>query len=255
MKKFDLSKIVYSRRDKEKGIIIPTYLTPKLAEDLGIHFGDGSLYRAGSFKTLEFIYSGHIAEKDHMLHIASLKKELYNIKGGALREKGNELRLRIYSYAVAMFYTQVIGFPVGSKRDIGVLPVILNSNQLEIIAGFLRGLIDTDFSLIIVKKYGGTLYPVLRGKFASRQLIIDLEKLFEKLGIKSSISLDIKSFHNKAGKTYIGHTITISGFKRVGRWLKLIGYSNKIKFEKKVMGLEGLSEITFEPPSSSSLKP
>lgn len=42
--KFDVSGIDFSWADKRKGIILPTELTPKLAEIIGIHIGDGSLY-------------------------------------------------------------------------------------------------------------------------------------------------------------------------------------------------------------------
>jgi hypothetical protein len=232
--------IKFSRRDNEKGIIIPKTMTAELAEDIGIHLGDGSLYRSGSCKTLEFMYSGHIKEKDHMMHIANLKKILYNIQKVSLRQVGNELRMRLYSYAVAMFYTKVIGFPIGSKNNIGIPNIIMKSNNKEVIAGFLRGLIDTDFSLVIRKRNNGP-YPTLQASFASRKLIVDLQELFLKLDIKSSILLDIKRFHKIAQKVYIDNSIAIHGFKRVNQWINKIGFSNKPKFEKKIMGLGELS--------------
>jgi hypothetical protein len=247
MEKLNLSNVVYSRRDIEKGIVIPEVLTPKLSEDIGIHLGDGSLYLAGSCKTFEFIYSGHIDEKSHMTHIMNLKRELYNIQKGTLRQKGNELRLRIYSFALANFYTKVIGLPIGTKKDICVPNIIMVSNNKEIIAGFLRGLIDTDFSLIIRKRSNGP-YPSLQGDFSSKNLIIDLQKLFIKLNIQNSILLDIKRYDKRSSKTYISHTISIHGFKRVTKWLEIIGYNNKKKFKKKV-GLAG-----FEPSTSGWLR-
>lgn len=241
--KFDLSNIEFSRRDKEKGIIIPEILTSELAEDIGIHLGDGSLYRKSGSNSPEFLYSGHIKEKDHMEHVVRLKNDLYNIKRVAWWQKRNELRVRLYSYAVAMFYTKIVGFPIGAKRHIGVPNIIMASNREEIIAGFLRGLIDTDFSLVIRNK-NNNLYPTLQGSFASKKLVIDLQDLFMRLGIKSSIQLDGKRYHKKTKKTYVENVISIHGFKRVNLWLQKIGFNNKIKFKRKAMGLGGLSSIS-----------
>jgi hypothetical protein len=240
---FNLSEIEFSRRDKEKGIIIPTRLTKELAEDIGIHLGDGSLYRNGSCKTLQFSCSGHIDERAHMEYIVKLKEQLYNIQNVNYKIFGNELRIIFHSYALAMFYTKVIGFPIGSKKYIGAPKLIMDCKDLDVIAGFLRGIIDTDFSLVIRKK-NGKGYPTLQAAFASKKLILDLAELFSRLDILNYIELDQVRFHRKAQKYYTSQIIWISGFKRLNIWLKAIGFRNNAKYMEKVMGLP-----RFEFPS------
>ncbi|PIN87748.1 hypothetical protein COV12_02140 [Candidatus Woesearchaeota archaeon CG10_big_fil_rev_8_21_14_0_10_32_24] len=173
-----------------------------------------------NFFTLVILMKGVILN-----HTMNLKRKLYNIQEGALRNNGNELRLRLYSFALANFYTKMIGFPIGTKKNIGVPDIIMGSNHKDVIAGFLRGLIDTDFSLVIRQRNNGP-YPSLQGDFASRTLIIDIQKLFIRLGIENSILLDIKRLDKRNGKTYMSHTISIHGFKRVKKWLEMIGYNN-----------------------------
>ena len=39
----DISSIELSRKDVKKGIKLPAFLTSELAEDIGIHIGDGCM--------------------------------------------------------------------------------------------------------------------------------------------------------------------------------------------------------------------
>lgn len=232
---FDLSRIRFSRKDLAKGIKIPIELTEELAEDIGIHVGDGCLYRHGENGTYEFSYSGNIAEKDYMHHIIKLKKKLYNTSKIRKYTYGNEFRVNFNSLAMATFYSTIIGLPIGKKKNIDVPNVIKNCKDKKIVAAFLRGLIDTDFCLVLRNKYG-KIYPTIQGTFASKNLVISLKKLLLKLRIKSNTELNIRTYHNKVNKYYEGHRISICGYERINHVIKKIGFNNG-KYKKKIMGL------------------
>ena len=157
---FDLSQIKFSKKDLVKGIKIPAELTEDLAEDIGIHVGDGSLYSHGKpYGPYEFSYSGNILEKEYMDHIVKLKKKLYNINKIRKYIYKNELRVNFNSLAIATFYSKIVGLPIGKKKDIDVPDIIKNCSDKKITAAFLRGLIDTDFGLIARKNLENFTLP------------------------------------------------------------------------------------------------
>jgi len=230
---FNLNKVRFSYKDREKQIKIPKYLTPGLAEDIGIHIGDGSLYKCNSKRTtFEFSYASNIHEKDYLNYIIKLKKKLYNLKKFKLYQKSNEINLRFNSLAIATFYTNVVKIPAKSKVYTARIPkLIIDSKNKEIIASFLRGIVDTDFYFCFKNKYG-KLYPTLQGSFASVELVKDLKTAFDFLGIKNNIKLLQSCPDKRFNKSWLSNIIIISGRERVGKYLKLSGFSNHKNIER-----------------------
>jgi hypothetical protein len=232
----ELDKVQFSRKDEIKGIKIPTKLTKELAEDIGIHVGDGSLYKYNSGNLhYGFLYSGNVLEKEYIEYIIKLKKKLYNLSKIRKYKYGNELRFIFHSLALATFYSNVIGLPIGKKRFIDVPNVIKENTDEKIITSFLRGLIDTDFGLILRNKYG-KIYPSLEGTSISRDLIISVSELFSRLEIPFNLSLDIRRFDKRTKKYYVINKIIIQGYKRINKVIRKIGFSNT-KYKKRMMGL------------------
>ena len=230
-KRFEINEVKFSKKDVKKDIRIPLKLNEQLAEDLGIHIGDGSLYKHGTNGHYEFSYSGNILEKEYIHHVIRLKKELYNISKIRKYVYGNEFRVNFNSLAIATFYSKILGIPVGSKKDIDVPKVIKESKDKKIISSFIRGLVDTDFCFVFKGKWNN---PVLQAAFTSSNLVISLKKLFEILGIKSSIILNYKNFDKRTKKYYLSNYISVAGKKNVPNALRLIKpknpkYKNKIK--------------------------
>jgi len=222
---FDLSRVKFSRKDLIKGIKIPTELTEELAEDIGLHTGDGTLYYHKDTKVYEFSHSGNIAEKDYMHYVIQLKRNLYNISKIRKCTYGNEFRFSFNSLALATFYSKVIGLPVGKKKDIDVPEVIKNCDDKKIIVAFLRGLIDTDFGLI-ARQNNGKFHPTLEGCSISQNLILSLQKLFTKIGIETSLELDKRRFHKKAQKYYCINKIIIRKKQSLINCLRIIKPNN-----------------------------
>jgi len=194
----NLNDVEYSKRDREKGIIIPNKLTEELSEDIGIHIGDGSMYKCNKKKTgYEFCYSANCKEKDHFERIINLKKKLYNLKKFRVRKINNELRLLFNSKVISLFYNKVFGFPFGSKcKTVDIPPIIKNCKDDRIIIGCIRGILDTDFGLSLKHRYG-TIYPVLEGSFASKSLILSLSEVFDRLGLKYGFNWIVVHFTKK----------------------------------------------------------
>ncbi len=107
-----------------------------------------------------------------------------------------------------------------------------------IIIGFLRGLIDTDFSLVIK---GKRKRPVLQATFSSLNLVKSIKDEFEKSGIKAYTSINIKRIDKRTNKTYVGHYISISEKKSLVLALNKIKPRNSKYQEKIKMALAELS--------------
>jgi hypothetical protein len=58
---FDISQISFSKKDLRKGIVLPHSLSPQLAEDIGVHIGDGAMNIFSNPHGTDYYYkcSGH----------------------------------------------------------------------------------------------------------------------------------------------------------------------------------------------------
>lgn len=243
--KLNSTEIKYSWTDKRKEINIPKTLTPRLAEIIGIHIGDGSLHLTGkNRKSPQFQYSCHIEEKNYCERfVIPLLKKLFNIKKIRRRRYGNEYRIIFYSLALTNFYSTIFGIPVGKKsRIIDVPKIITNSNNVKIITACLRGIVDTDFFLYFVKRQkNNSLYPVLRGTFASKKLVKTLKMLFERFGI-NCCRYSENRYDKRTKKTYPKHIVQISGKKNLEKFIDKIGFHNEKHINKLslIIGPEGI---------------
>lgn len=230
----DLRDVKFSKRDVEKGIIIPERLTPLLAEDIGIHIGDGSLYKCNRWKsTYEFLYASNIDERNYLNHIIRLKKKLYNLKKYRVRlKKGKELDLIFNSLAIATFFETSLGIPVGSKVYTAIVPVVIrNSKDKGIISSFLRGVVDTDFYFSYKNKKGKP-YPVLSGNFASQKLVEDLSDLFRFLDIGHNTRYSFVVPDRRFNKSYIRNNLTVNGYSNMKKFISVVGFNNPKNIER-----------------------
>lgn len=230
----DLSGVKFSKRDVEKGIIIPEKLTPLLAEDIGIHIGDGSLYKCNRWKsTYEFLYASNIDERNYLNHIIRLKEKLYNLKKYRVRlKKGKELDLIFNSLAIATFFETSLGIPAGSKVYTAIVPaVIRKSKNKDIIPSFLRGVVDTDFYFSYKNKKGKP-YPVLSGNFASQKLVEDLSDLFRFLDIGHNTRYSFAVPDRRFNKFYIRNNLTVNGHSNMKKFISVVGFNNPKNIER-----------------------
>jgi hypothetical protein len=173
----------FSQEDIRRNIKIPDELTGDLAEETGIHIGDGNLnvkkendgwfkyrYRITGDLTNELIY--------HENFIKPLLKRLYNHEGSLTEQKEkNAIITSISSKAIALFKHNTLGLPTGSKKDI-TIPRKFEGN-LELAKNCLRGIIDTDFTL--------NQDMQLVGNLASLKLLKQMTRLLDALNVRNRL--------------------------------------------------------------------
>lgn len=236
MIKLDVSQIKLSRGDVRKCIRLPEKLTPGLAEDLGIHIGDGSMYRCGPTNDSYTIrYSGHAIEDKNYLtkFIPELKLKLFNVnKVNFHIGRNNEAFLTIHSMGISNFYNKLFGIPFGNKTKSIDIPKSIKKASLPIKTAFIRGLADTDFCISFKKKskYRKHHYPVISSCLSSKKLITSVKEILDELEINAVVMYNLKS--RRYDKISIVHRIEINGNYNLDKWVKLIGFDNEKHLSK-----------------------
>ncbi len=254
MIKLDISQIKLSKGDVRKCIRLPEKLTPELAEDLGIHIGDGSMYRCGpTGDSYAIRYSGHaINDKIYLTKfIPELKLKLFNLEKTNFHiGRNNEAFLTMWSMGMSNFYNKIFGVPFGNKTKKIDIPKNIKQASLPIRVAFLRGLADTDFCLSFKKKskYREHFYPVISGCLSSKKLIMSVKEILDELEISSTVMYNLKS--RRYDKTSIIHRVDINGNDNFNKWIKLIGFSN----EKHLSKLRVLKAFGYCPPNTDILQ-
>ena len=219
----DLSPVEFSRYDLEIGTILPRKLTPQLAEDIGIHIGDGSM---GVYDNYDYLlqYGGDPSnEKEYYdNHVARLKMNLYHRHVRPRLLPSGIYGFKFKSKAVVKFYNQVIGLPLGPKNRIRI-PNTIKEAGSDILIACVRGIVDTDFGLGFgTSGKKKNTYPELKAWFKSIGLVKDLQLIFEDMGFRTVVRLNIP-FHNHA---HYCHSVSLPGYENFMSWFKIIGSNN-----------------------------
>lgn len=226
----DISKIKYSVADREKEIKFPNKITPLLAEEIGIHLGDGFL----SSTRYDYRLKGNpYDEKEYYdQHIKNLFKELYNLDV-KVKMFNRCYGFEITSKALWEFKSKVLKIKTGDKEKI-FLPPCLKTNDIEILTAFLRGLFDTDGCLSFQTRYGyEKYYPYISLHLFSKNLIEEVGEILQMLGFEPKVYL-----YERFGR------INLYGINSFKRYEKLIGWSSKknlnrvLEWKNKYPGLD-----------------
>ena len=84
----------------------------------------------------------------------------------------------------------MVGFKAGKKEQIRIPNWILKDNNLMV--SFVKGLIDTDGSLMLTKKPSrkSVFYPIISIKLKSKILVQQIGKFLEEFGFRVNIIED-----------------------------------------------------------------
>jgi intein/homing endonuclease len=199
---------------------------------LGFH--SGIRKNGKKFVKYEIIVSGNSKEKDYMVHVANLFQSLFNLRLHYKEDSsGNGVMLRAYSKGVNDFLNKICGLPHNKKTNLVRIPQIIKSSGLNMKYAFLRGLADTDYSVTFKNKtLKGHSYPVIKGAFKSKNLVIDLERLYADIGFRYCTQYDTTRYDKRFGFTTI-NIIYLNGKNNFIKWVNRIGFSNR-KFQRKV---------------------
>ena len=214
-----ISSLNLSAFDLKKSIKLPEMLTSDLAEEIGIHLGDGFL----SDKKYEYRLKGNKDEMDYYnFFIRNLYKNLFNLNVN-VKEYETTYGFEIYSKGIWEFKTKLLKIPPGKKNDISV-PNIVKVNDINILSSFIRGIFDTDGCVRFKSTYGFEKhYPVIEMAMLPKKLVFGILEILNMLGFEPYLYQDKKGYWH----------IVLNGYERIERYSKLIGWNNP-KHLKKV---------------------
>jgi|SRR3989338_4388836 len=200
--------------------------TKELAELVGIMMGDGCLSSCnGAYVTY---ISGHKID-DREYHEKTIKNLFLKIFGKEVfvkeRRKENAIFIRFYDKAIFNILHSV-GIPIGKKYDSLKIPDwIVNNSELS--SSFIRGLADTDGSVVFSKQHKAVpYYPRIEISSKSGSFLEEVLSILVSKGFYGSISKNSQYYR-----------LEVSGFKNLERWLALIGFNNP-KHMKKVENIK-----------------
>ncbi len=166
-------------QDTKRNIKLPEGMNELLAEESGIHIGDGSLHIHTSKSGSSYLYGicGDLSNEYnyHVNHIASIMKKLYNCNAYYnIRTNRNAIESQYKSKLILEYKNRILRFPIGSKVDILIPKQVIGTKNFE--RRCLCGIFDTDFTL--------DNYAILKGRMASFKLMKQMCNLLSKQGVK-----------------------------------------------------------------------
>ncbi|MEK6896374.1 MAG: LAGLIDADG family homing endonuclease, partial [Nanoarchaeota archaeon] len=198
--------VQFSEADKIKEIKIPNVMSPELAEEIGVHLGDGCMSKRKNY----FSVKTNKIEKDYMVEfLFPLYKKIYNLSL-KLMCLPSVSGFEICSRGLCEFKNKALNLPYGEKiHKIEIPHQVLDSRNKEIYRACIRGLFDTDGHLAVIKSKNN--YPTISITIKSEKLILQVKEMLTNLG-----------FIVYAGKW----VININGRFMVEKWRREIGSNN-----------------------------
>ncbi|MDD5133358.1 MAG: LAGLIDADG family homing endonuclease [Candidatus Nanoarchaeia archaeon] len=223
--KFDLSDIKQSTK-----LILPEKPIIELAEETGLHIGDGSMNFYKNGNTSKGLYSlrGHMFDdKEHYNNkIIDLYKKVYDLKIKPKEMPSTKVfGFQIWDDSLIEFKNKILKLPLGKKFDICIPSCFLNRKEYTI--NVVKGIFDTDGTLYLQPKYK-KLYPRLEISTTSKPLGLQLNNLINKLGIRSTIY----SYKHKNHNWLDLYKVSIRGEFMLNKWMKIISPNNPKHWKK-----------------------
>ncbi len=215
-----------SYNDIKRGLKLPGVLTKELAEETGIHIGDGYMNICKHKTGTKYCYSicgGYDDELYFKEFVLPLTERLYNLKPSIYRAKHRKAITLHFQSKGLLYFKNSLGLPLGKKDNIKI-PTIISNSKFK--SDFIRGLFSTDGCLSFKRKYHKlNYYPVLDISSKSSRLIIQVSNILDKMGFTTSKVIDSwsKDSHGKLCKT---SRVFLYGRENIFKWVKVIGFSN-----------------------------
>jgi len=197
-------------------VAIPDSIDGTLAEEVGMHIGDGSMgvYRG------RYLYSlaGHRKDDRQYYHelVLPLFKKLYKCEP-KLRFWSGSMGFQICSKELVNFKAS-LGLPLGPKLGIRIPTDISHTENLA--KACLRGILDTDGTMYLEKK-NEKLYPRIQLKTCSNLLVEDVTNILGKLGYNHSCYAEKPASKDRR----VCYAIALRGYI-VERWMAEVGSDN-----------------------------
>lgn len=226
-----------SYRDIKDDIKFPNILDEELAEEIGLHIGDGTLLLPRNY----FALRGYAKDEYEYYknHISKLYKNIYNFNP-KIFVRGSICGFEKCSKAIFLFKNKIIGLPQGKKSHIVDIPEILKKSRNEkLIAACIRGILDSD-GCIWFSKNGK--YPKIEISSKSRKLIKSIEFYLDKMGFQPNLQYDdtkiilngelmLDLWMKKIGTNHPKHKLKVAIWKKFGRCPSKLSYDQLKQIE------------------------
>ncbi len=162
-----------SWQDIKRRIKIPEEMTEELAEETGIHIGDGNLYiyRNSIGNSYSYTITGDLINESiyHKCFIKELIKRLYNLEP-TISERANKNSIETISKskAIVEFKNKILKLTIGPKKNIKIPELILKNESFK--RKCIVGIMDTDFNITSSIAITGKLHSLFVAKEMHRIL-------------------------------------------------------------------------------------
>lgn len=204
-------------------------ISPKAAELLGMHAGDGTLYRVKN--SLVWELRGDIKERDYYLnHILPLLNSLFSIDLPLKFRNGGKngcIGVQTTNKEITSFFLNNSFLP-GKKSNIVRIPAHIKKSSKPVLCAFIRGLFDTDGCLRFDKINKNTKhdYPKIEIGSISENLINDLAKSLSFLGF---------NYYTWTDRSTMTFKLCIAGKTMLNRWIEVIKPGNSKHLNKYLL--------------------
>lgn len=227
---FDLSKIKLSYYDIKRGLVLPSAPSEELAEFIGILAGDGHV----SFNTNKnniSITGDSRLDVEYLKYVKSVIEQLFNLKMNIfVKKRQNTALIKFESKGIVNFLRSV-GYYKHNSRNIRI-PDWITENE-NYLLNTIKGLADTDFSLMIYKnRKVYPYYPIISIGLADKEFTILISNFLVKQGFNTNLIFDDSVLDKRSGKIWSKTTLRLSGRQNLDLWMNLIGFRNQRHLNK-----------------------
>ncbi len=214
-------------------------LTENLAELMGILYGDGYMnhYSNGHY----LIEIAGDQEKDleyHKTFISGLVEELFFVKPKLILRKDQKTVITRVSSKKIFLLLEELGMPKGKKIKL-IVPLWIKNNS-KFFLYFIRGIYDTDGSLILRKRRQHSISLSLKNK----EPILEIKEFLENKGY--FLSFVTEETYDKRGFNSTMFCLRINRKKMINSFWKEVGSNNPYKIEK-FKKMASMGSLGFEP--------
>ena len=199
-----------------KKINLPSRMSNKLAELVGIHFGDGSIYmenKKTNRKYYRIVYCFNIKEKELQEEVKKMFNDHFNIQLGEYTYiNKSAVALACSSKELCYFLNENFNIPFGKKNHL-CLPKIIKNNKIYL-RYFIRGLFKTD-GCCFIKKDKGYEYPIIKITTKCKEFSKDIQKSLIGFGFRARIN-------KKHWGNHSGYDVVLHGEKQHRKWFSEI---------------------------------
>jgi len=198
-------------------------LNPEIAELLGMHVGDGTLYKTN--RGLVWEMRGSLEEKEYYTnHVVPLLKKIFKKEYKAKFRSGGKqgcFGIQTSDNTLAELLIS-FDFPIGSKTKTVTIPRQIKTAKPDIKKAFIRGCFDTDGCLRFERKNKDKnhKYPRLEFSTSSEMLCEDIFAMLVQLGFRT----------HKWGKKEF--KVSLAGIDNLEKFIKEVKPKNKRHLNK-----------------------